>query len=62
MKLYVVRDKYGELQWFEDKPVWDERYKVWRGCEIGNILFHNESYFDRVEYGNEPYELRLEFV
>lgn len=62
MILYVVRDKYGDLQWFENEPIWDERYRVWRGMELNAILFHDETYFDCVEYGDEPRKLKLEFV
>lgn len=62
MVLYVVRGKYGDLEWFEDKPVWDERHKKWIGLELGEIIFHNDEYFDCVEYGDEPRMLKLEFV
>ena len=60
--LYLVRNKYGDIEWFEDKPVWNEFTKTWKGLECGELLFDDDSFLDHIQYGDEPHVLELKFI
>lgn len=59
MILWAIRNKYGNIKWFKDKPIWNKRQGKWQGLEIADI-YDLDGEFDDITFDDSPvkYELK----
>ena len=63
MKLWIARDKNGDICLYKKKPQLDRIYWYDKSCgEDGCICFLNKAEYPEVTFENSPQKVRLELV
>ena len=65
MKLWIVRDKRGEIHVFQDRPTLVEKSFVSSVSGFGMVLKqtnNNRTFLKHITFGNSPQEVKLTIV
>lgn len=62
MKLWISRDKNGELSLFNEKPVLSVSKKCWLTSGNADCIFLDDIMFPEVTFENSPIEVELKVI
>jgi hypothetical protein len=61
MKLWIARDKYGDLFIFTNEPLWCGN-ECWCDSKNGDFMLINKNSFPEVTFDNSPVQVELKLV
>lgn len=62
MKLWIARDKNGELSLVNEKPVLSVSKKCWLTSGNADYIFLDDKMFPEVTFENSPIEVELKVI
>ena len=62
MRLWVARDKNGELSLVNEKPVLSVSKKCWLTSGEADCIFLDDKMFPEVTFENSPQEVELKLI
>ena len=62
MKLWIARDKNGDLSLVNEKPILSVSQKRWLTSSYADWIFLDSEMFQEVTFENSPQEVELKLV